>query len=52
MNRAAAEADRYLDAVVLFQALGGGWWNRPDNLVALANTDPSKTMPSVSRETK
>lgn len=26
--RVVAEADRYSDTVALFQALGGGWWNR------------------------
>jgi NodT family efflux transporter outer membrane factor (OMF) lipoprotein len=41
VKRASAEADRYLDAITLFEALGGGWWNRPDNLVQKANTDPS-----------
>jgi NodT family efflux transporter outer membrane factor (OMF) lipoprotein len=50
LNRASAEASRYLDAVALFEALGGGWWNRPDNFVSLANTDPQKTMPSVPGE--
>jgi len=25
-----AEATRYMDVVALFQALGGGWWNRDD----------------------
>jgi NodT family efflux transporter outer membrane factor (OMF) lipoprotein len=25
-----AEANRYADTAALFQALGGGWWNRPD----------------------
>jgi NodT family efflux transporter outer membrane factor (OMF) lipoprotein len=25
-----AEADRFTDTVALFQALGGGWWHRPD----------------------
>jgi NodT family efflux transporter outer membrane factor (OMF) lipoprotein len=25
-----AQANRYADTVALFQALGGGWWNRPD----------------------
>jgi NodT family efflux transporter outer membrane factor (OMF) lipoprotein len=25
-----AEANRYLDTAALFQALGGGWWNRSD----------------------
>ena len=24
-----AQAKRYVDTAVLFQALGGGWWNRP-----------------------
>lgn len=52
LSRASAEASRYLDAVALFEALGGGWWNRPDNLAALANTDPQKTMSSVSGDKK
>lgn len=30
-----AEADRFTDTVALFQALGGGWWHRPE----LASTD-------------
>jgi NodT family efflux transporter outer membrane factor (OMF) lipoprotein len=25
-----AQANQYSDAAALFQALGGGWWNRPD----------------------
>jgi outer membrane protein TolC len=25
-----AEASRLADTVALFQALGGGWWNRPE----------------------
>jgi len=25
-----AQANRFLDTVALFQALGGGWWNRDD----------------------
>lgn len=32
-----AQAQRYTDAVTLFSVLGGGWWNRPDNLARLAN---------------
>jgi NodT family efflux transporter outer membrane factor (OMF) lipoprotein len=31
-----AEADRFTDTAALFQALGGGWWHRPD-LVSVAN---------------
>jgi outer membrane protein TolC len=28
LSRIQAEAARYADTVALFQALGGGWWNR------------------------
>jgi NodT family efflux transporter outer membrane factor (OMF) lipoprotein len=28
INRVQAQATRYGDSVALFQALGGGWWNR------------------------
>lgn len=28
INRTQAEANRYADTAALFQALGGGWWNR------------------------
>ncbi len=31
-----AEADRFSDTAALFQALGGGWWHRPD-LMNVAN---------------
>ena len=31
-----AEADRFSDTAALFQALGGGWWHRPE-LLAAAN---------------
>jgi NodT family efflux transporter outer membrane factor (OMF) lipoprotein len=30
MARVEAQAARYADTVALFQALGGGWWNRMD----------------------
>jgi NodT family efflux transporter outer membrane factor (OMF) lipoprotein len=30
VGRLQAEAARYADTVALFQALGGGWWNRKD----------------------
>jgi NodT family efflux transporter outer membrane factor (OMF) lipoprotein len=29
-SRVAAEAARYADSAALYQALGGGWWNRKD----------------------
>ena len=25
-----AEASRFADSAALYQALGGGWWQRPD----------------------
>ena len=28
INRLRAQAARYSDTAALFQALGGGWWNR------------------------
>jgi NodT family efflux transporter outer membrane factor (OMF) lipoprotein len=30
-SRVQAEAARYADTAALFEALGGGWWNRQDN---------------------
>jgi len=30
INLIQAQANRYADAAALFQALGGGWWNRPE----------------------
>jgi NodT family efflux transporter outer membrane factor (OMF) lipoprotein len=33
-NRVQAQAARYADSAALFQALGGGWWNRKDEEVA------------------
>ncbi len=36
-----ARAQRYVDTAALFQALGGGWWNRSD--VAANSTQPPKS---------
>jgi NodT family efflux transporter outer membrane factor (OMF) lipoprotein len=33
-SRVQAQAARYADSAALFQALGGGWWNRKDAQVA------------------
>ncbi len=30
INRVLAQANRYADTAALYQALGGGWWNRMD----------------------
>jgi NodT family efflux transporter outer membrane factor (OMF) lipoprotein len=43
INLAQARAARYADTAALFQALGGGWWNRPDQpqtAVSLRNVLP------------
>jgi NodT family efflux transporter outer membrane factor (OMF) lipoprotein len=37
-----AKAQRYADTAALFQALGGGWWNRSD---IAANTNDSRERP-------
>ena len=29
-GRVQAQINRFADTAALFQALGGGWWNRPD----------------------
>jgi outer membrane protein TolC len=31
ITRVQAQASRLADTAALFQALGGGWWNRPDS---------------------
>jgi NodT family efflux transporter outer membrane factor (OMF) lipoprotein len=33
-SRVQAQAARYSDSAALFQALGGGWWNRQDQKIA------------------
>lgn len=30
INLVQAQSNRYADTAALYQALGGGWWNRPD----------------------
>jgi NodT family efflux transporter outer membrane factor (OMF) lipoprotein len=44
LTRVQAQAGRLSDTVALFQALGGGWWNRPDQVAAPATvaSDPRK----------
>ncbi|NJD05649.1 MAG: efflux transporter outer membrane subunit [Methylococcaceae bacterium] len=38
---AQIEANRQTDTATLFQALGGGWWNRPDNTDHPSTKEPS-----------
>jgi NodT family efflux transporter outer membrane factor (OMF) lipoprotein len=44
LNRVQAQATRYGDSVALFQALGGGWWNRTAKAAAMnsAGRDASR----------
>ena len=35
LSRVQAQATRFGDTVALFQALGGGWWNRSQNVAAM-----------------
>jgi outer membrane protein TolC len=42
VNLVQAEALRYTDTAALFQALGGGWWNR-DNLAEANSPAAGKT---------
>ena len=53
IKRIEAQAARYTDTVALFQALGGGWWNRgklrlpqPHNTPMLAHLPRPHTTPS------
>ena len=41
LARVRAQASRYSDTVALFQALGGGWWNRADPLAQSTTDNPS-----------
>lgn len=40
INRIKAQAARYADTAALFQALGGGWWNRPSVIPAALHRPP------------
>ncbi|MBV8538434.1 MAG: efflux transporter outer membrane subunit [Alphaproteobacteria bacterium] len=42
LNLAQAQASRYADTAALFQALGGGWWNRSDVVPKEAKVTPVK----------
>jgi len=42
LNLVQAQANRYADTAALFQALGGGWWNRSDILAGAAPADVRK----------
>jgi len=42
ITRVQAQASRYSDTVALFQAMGGGWWNRSNEPVAQTISQPSE----------
>ncbi|MGX5775281.1 efflux transporter outer membrane subunit [Methylorubrum zatmanii] len=42
VTSAGARATQYADTAALFQALGGGWWNRTDVAPPPPETDPAK----------
>ncbi len=46
-NRVGAQAARYSDTVALFQALGGGWWNRSDIAPEREQPRPLNTVASA-----
>lgn len=41
ITRVQAQANRYSDTAALFQALGGGWWNRPVDSTAPTSVQTS-----------
>ena len=43
VNRVTAQATRYADTAALFQALGGGWWNRSDAAANKSDPKPQQT---------
>ena len=45
LNRVRAQAARYSDTAALFQALGGGWWNRNDVAPEAAGTPDRFVLP-------
>jgi len=46
ITRVKAQAARYSDTTALFQALGGGWWNRTDVDPATAGSPDRFGLPS------
>ena len=43
VNLVQALSNRYADTAALFQALGGGWWNRPDVPARVRRDDSGKS---------
>jgi outer membrane protein TolC len=47
LSRVQAQATRYEDTVALFQALGGGWWNRSAKASAMNPPEHGKIAPAL-----
>lgn len=47
INLVQAQATRFGDTAALFQALGGGWWNRPE--VAMDDTENGSALDGVNK---
>ena len=51
VTRVRAQASRYNDVVALFQALGGGWWNRADAAPESADAHDRFALPPLQEVT-
>jgi len=50
LTRVQAQAARYADAAALYQALGGGWWNRDSKPLAALSTAAARSgLPAANR---
>jgi len=49
LSRVQAQAARYTDSVALFQALGGGWWNRTTQAAAMIQSPTGGSASMTSR---
>jgi len=47
LNRVQAQATRYGDSVALFQALGGGWWNRSKARLTGSTAGPHRSTADI-----
>ena len=47
INLVQALVNRYADTAALFQALGGGWWNRPEAQAGARRIDSGRMVPDT-----
>jgi outer membrane protein TolC len=48
INRVQAQSNRFADTAALFQALGGGWWNRSESASSDNEASRSKQTPAAN----